>query len=286
MDFIFNFAEKSFRSLAYMAKLSATVLTFNEAAHIEDCIRSLQGVADEIIVVDSFSTDGTPDICRRLGCKVTQRKMAGYGVQRQYATSLTSHDYVLALDADEVLSPSLHTNIVRLKEKGFEHRGYSFPRLNFYCGIPVKHCDWYPDIQVRLFDKRYANWNLHDVAERVIFRDNVRPKLLDGDILHYRCDTPGEYRATERKHAEYLAARIADENAPIGVLTPTLQGIKNFLSCFIGQGGILDGIAGRDICIERYRSARAAYRSAREKQREKMNGIQKQQKSGTDEYTA
>ena len=252
-----------------MAHLSATVLTFNEAAHIEACIESLKGVADEIVVVDSFSTDGTPELCSRLGCKVTQRRMAGYGAQRQYATSLTSHDYVLALDADEVLSPSLRQTILQLKEKGFDHRGSSFPRLNFYCGIPVKHCHWYPDIQVRLFDKRYANWNLHDVAERVIFRDNVRPKLLDGDILHYRCDTPDEYRETERKHARYMSARIADENTRIGSLTPMWMGIKSFLNCFITQGGILDGIAGRDICIERFHSAREAYRFARELQKEK-----------------
>lgn len=246
-----------------MPNLSATVLTFNEAPHIEACLESLRDVADEIIVVDSFSTDATPDICRRFGCKVTQRRMAGYGAQRQYATSLTRYDYVLSLDADEVLSPALRATLLNLKEKGFEHRGYSFPRLNFYCGIPVKHCGWYPDIQVRLFDKRFANWNLHDVAERVIFRDNVRPQLLDGDILHYRCDTPAEFRDTERKHAAYLAGKIAAEKKSIGPITPLIEGVRSFLQCFIGEGGILDGIAGRDISIERYRSAHTAYKSAR-----------------------
>lgn len=246
-----------------MGYLSATILTFNEASHIRGCIESLRDVADEIIVVDSFSTDGTAEICREMGCKVTSRRMAGYGAQRQYATSLTRHDYVLSLDADEVLSPALRASLLKLKNEGFGHRGYSFPRLNFYCGQPVKHCGWYPDIQVRLFDKRYANWNLHDVAERVIFRDNVRPELLDGDILHYRCDTAEEFRATESKHAEFLARRLASEKVKIGALDPYFMGLRGFLGCYFGEGGLLDGVAGRAISKERYRSAYSAYRTAR-----------------------
>ena len=92
----------------------------------------------------------------------------GFGAQRQYATSLTTHQYVLSIDADEVLSPALQESILRLKEEGFSHRVYSVARLNFYCGFPVRHCGWYPDRQIRLFDKRYANWNLRDVSEAVI----------------------------------------------------------------------------------------------------------------------
>ena len=143
-----------------MSKISATIITFNEEKHIARCIESLRDIADEIIVVDSFSTDRTVEICETLGCKVTRRKMKGYGAQRQYATSLTCHNYVLSIDADEELSPALRATLIKLKHENFNHRGYSFARLNFYCGTPVKHCGWYPDIQVRLFDKRYANWNL------------------------------------------------------------------------------------------------------------------------------
>ena len=98
-----------------MSKISATVITFNEENHIARCIESLRDIADEIIVVDSFSTDKTADICEALGCKVTKRKMQGYGAQRQYATSLTCHNYVLAIDADEVLSPALRASLIKLK---------------------------------------------------------------------------------------------------------------------------------------------------------------------------
>ena len=129
-----------------MTPISATILTFNEERSIEQCLRSLEDVADEIIVVDACSTDRTAEICRQWPhCRVAVRPMNGYGAQRQYATSLASYDYVLAIDADEALSPSLRNEIIRLKKQGLDHRGYSFSRLNFYCGIPVKHSGWYPD---------------------------------------------------------------------------------------------------------------------------------------------
>ena len=114
-----------------MEKISATIISLNEEARIRACLESLRDVADEIIVVDSGSTDLTPEICRQMGCKVTMRPFDGYGAQRQYATSLTTHRFVLALDADEVLSPALRSSLLRLKEEGMTHRVYEMARLNF-----------------------------------------------------------------------------------------------------------------------------------------------------------
>lgn len=243
--------------------ISATILTYNEELRIRGCIESLRGIADEIVVVDSGSTDNTVEICRSLGCIVSVRPFRGYGAQRQYATSLTSHPYVLSVDADEQLSPALRQSILTLKEEGFVHRGYCMSRLNFYCGLPVKHCGWYPDVQVRLFDKRYANWNMRDVDEKVIFRDNITPELLDGDILHYRCETPGEFTETSKNHACILAHDIAAKQGDILPFTPLLKGLKAFFSCYIVQGGMLDGYAGRKISCERYRAVKTAYSNAR-----------------------
>lgn len=254
-----------------MGKISATIITYNEERRIEACLRSLNGIADEIIVVDSFSTDGTVDICRRYGCKITQRRFQGYGAQRQYATSMTTHSYVLSLDADEELSPALRASLMKLKQEGFTHRVYAFSRLNFYCGVPMRHCGWYPDVQIRLFDKRYANWNLRDVHERVIFPDTLRPEPVDGDILHYRCSTPGEYRRKERRHAGIKARVIATQNDRIGALTPFFKGIGAFVGCFIGDGAIFDGPEGRAICRERFNSTMMAYRMARRQLRRENN---------------
>lgn len=246
-----------------MRHISATIITFNEEHRIEACLESLKGIADEIIVVDSFSTDRTAEICASHGCKVVKREFPGYGAQRQFATSLTTYSYVLSIDADEVLSPALRMSIKKLKETGFDHRVYKMPRLNFYCGQPVKHCGWYPDLQIRLFDKRYANWNLRDVSERVIFPDTLRPEMIDGDILHYRCSTPEEYRQVQTRHAAITGKVLSAHLESVPAITPYIKGIKAFLDCYINKGAILDGAEGRAISREQYRSTFIAYNMAR-----------------------
>lgn len=122
-----------------MNKISATILAFNEERHIGACLESLREVADEIIVVDSGSTDRTVEICNDFGCKVRTRKFDGFGAQRQYATSLTTHQYVLSIDADELLSPALQESIKQLKKENFGHRVYSISRLRIFSS---ENCSW------------------------------------------------------------------------------------------------------------------------------------------------
>lgn len=246
-----------------MNKISATILTFNEEKRIGVCLASLQGVVDEIIVVDSGSTDRTVEICKEAGCKVSVRKFDGFGAQRQYATSLASYRYILSIDADEQLSPSLQAALIALKNNGLTHRVYMMPRLNFYCGEPVRHCGWYPDMQIRLFDKRYANWDLRDVAERVIFRDSVRPELIDGDILHHRCDSREQYERVIKSHAAIKAKVLAVKDGSIGAISPFAHAAKAFLNTFINRGGILEGKSGREISMLDYKSEFLAYKVAR-----------------------
>ena len=246
-----------------MVKISATIIALNEEKRIGACLESLQGVADEIVVVDSFSTDRTVEICHEHGCQVTQRHFDGFGAQRQYATSLTTHQYVLSIDADEVLSPALREALLKLKKDGFNHRVYAISRLNFYCGYPVKHCGWYPDYQIRLFDKRYANWNLRDVAEKVIFRDSVRPEKVDGDILHYRCDNREQFQKVTFNHASIKARVLAASPESISLLSPMLHGLRAFWHTYITEGGIMEGEAGREIANESYRAEYIAYCAAK-----------------------
>lgn len=250
--------------LHHMRNLTVTILTYNEERRIEQCLRSVEGVADEVVVVDSYSTDRTVEICRAHGCRVRQRHLSGYGAQRQYATSLAHNDYILALDADEALSPELAQAIRDLKRNDFGHRVYRLSRLNFYCGRPVRHCGWYPDCQIRLFDRRYANWNLSEVSEQVmIFRDSVCPEPVPGDILHFRCDTPEAYAVKERHHALMMAQALGQHRQSIGMWRPTLEGLRAFVACYFGRSGIADGLTGLAISAERFRCARLAWSTAR-----------------------
>lgn len=252
-----------------MEKISATIITLNEEARINDCLDSLEGIADEVVVVDSYSTDRTVEICKSRGCKVVLRHFKGYGIQRQFATSLTSHSYVITIDADELLSPALRQSLMKVKEEGFKHRVYSFSRLNFYCGQPIRHCGWYPNYQIRLFDKRYANWDLHDVGERVIFADTLNPVPLDGDLLHYRCNNAEEYRRTQHRHSVIEANILVAKNKCTSPVKGFFKAVGNFLDCYIAKRGILDGPEGRAISGENYHSTILAYRVARQLKREK-----------------
>lgn len=246
-----------------MTPISAVIISRNEEHRIKQCLDSLEGIADEIIVVDSFSTDKTAQICEEAGCKVVQRKFPGYGAQRQYATSLAKHRYVLSIDADEVLSPALRTSLINLKNEGLTHRVYKFTRMNFYCEEPIRHCGWYPDFQIRLFDKRYATWDLSDVFEKVIFPGTLRPEPIDGDILHYRCRTADEYHRTVVSHAMIGGKVLATKRKSVGPLLPWLKGLKSFFECYILRAGFLDGSQGYAISREEYLSTYEAYKLAR-----------------------
>lgn len=246
-----------------MVKLSVTILTLNEQRRIEACLESVKEIADEIIVVDSLSTDATLDICRRYGCRISQRRFQGYGAMRQYATSLAKNSYVLAIDADEVVSRPLAQAIMKLKEEGMErHRVYCFNRLTYYCDRPVRSCGLYPDLQIRLFDKRYANWNLRDISESVIFRDSVNPTLIEGELLHYPCLTPEQYHDTQQRHA-LIRSRVIAARGAVGPLTPLLRAAGAFINAFFFQGGITDGAVGRAISREKSLAAFTAFSAAR-----------------------
>lgn len=232
-----------------MGKITATIITLNEEKRIEKCLQSIYGVADEIIVVDSYSTDKTADICKKYGCTITQRRFNGYGAQKQYAVSLSSNSYILSIDADEVLDDELRESLLKLKEGKFTHRIYGFSRLNHYGNKAIRHSGWYPDFQIRLFDKRYASWNLRDVNETVIFPGTLRPHPIKGHLLHFQCNTPEEYKFKEHKYAAINAAILINENKRPAFIAPYFMWIKDFTKTYIFKLGILDGKEGKNIAL-------------------------------------
>lgn len=246
-----------------MAFLSATVITRNEERNIERCLNSLIGVADEIVVVDSHSDDATVDICRRYGATVRQRPFAGYGPQRQYAATVANGNYVLSIDADEMLTETLRDNICALKEKGFAHRMYRFRVVNYLGGRPVSHSGLHPTLETRLFDKRYANWDLLEVGERLTHPAGVIPATIAGDMHHFRCDDFDEFETKELRHAVLRARLMAAAGIRASEPACWLRAAAAFIGCHISDAAFLDGPAGRRIAWTRFRTTLEAYRAAR-----------------------
>lgn len=246
-----------------MDKISATIITRNEENNLERCLNALKGVADEIIVVDSYSTDRTLDICRRYGCKVTQREFQGFGSQRQYATSLAENAYVLSIDADEVIDEVMRDFLIKEKSEGFKHRVYRVWIQNYFCGKAIRHSGYQRVAQVRLFNKRYANWNLRDYSDKVSFPDSVIPATLAGTIHHYRCASMAEFHKKENRLASLQAKSLAVAHRSIWAPTPFLQAALRYLRTQFSELACLDGANGLSIAARRSRTTYEAYRMAR-----------------------
>lgn len=231
-----------------MDKISAVVITKNEERNIRRCLLSLQGVADEVVVVDSGSTDNTEKICREEGALFTFNEWLGFSEQKNYANSLASNPWILSIDADEALSPELRDNIIKLKNNGFDPDCiYIVNRLNNYCGKWVYHCGWYPDHCTRLWKKDAAQWE-GVVHESLRHKPNMKRQLINGDLLHY---TYYEISEHARKTQQYsiLSAEKAFQNGHKGSFANIiLKPIWTFISSYILRGGFLDGKMGFIIC--------------------------------------
>ena len=166
-----------------MIRLSGVLITFNEEARVGRCLDSLAAVCDELVVVDSGSTDRTRELCEARGARVVVRPFDGFTTQKNFALDQAVHDHVLSLDADERLSPELQASILAAKAD-WQADGYDFNRLNFYGDKPIRSCGWYPDAKIRLWDRRRGRWSGGLVHETVVLDAGARQAHLAGDLLH------------------------------------------------------------------------------------------------------
>lgn len=227
-----------------MPKLSVVIITFNEERNIARCLASVKKVADEIVVLDSFSKDATEKICLEHGVRFFTHAFDGHIEQKNRAITYASFDHVLSLDADEALDESLIQSILDIKEN-FTKQGYYINRLTNYCGHWVRHCGWYPDRKLRLFDRRKGHWtgtNPHDKYE--LLEGDSQAGWIKGDLLHYSYYTLNDhYRQVEYFTNIASKAYFAKgKKAPIHKLI--LNPISKFISHYLINFGFLDGKAG------------------------------------------
>jgi glycosyltransferase involved in cell wall biosynthesis len=222
-------------------KLSVTVITKNEAADIGDALASV-AFADEIVVVDSFSTDETVAIARRHTDRVIVRDWPGYIDQKNYAASIARHDWILSLDADERATPELATEIRSLVSGTPREMGYRIPRVTFHLGRWIRTTDWYPDYQLRLYDRRAAQWTGRYVHEAVTVRGEVG--RLRGELQHYAYRDISEHLETIDRYTTYAARQMHEAGRKAGLLQIAGHPPLAFLRNYLAHGGIRDGVPG------------------------------------------
>jgi len=167
-----------------MPKISAVIITYNEEMFIDKCLASIDGIADELLVVDSFSTDSTEEICKKYNARFIKHEFEGYRDQKNFVLKLATYKNILSLDADEALSNELKESILAVKDK-WEYNGYLFNRRNYYCGKWIRHLQWYPDRQLRLFNSDYGKWGDLNLHERFKMSNGAKVGKLKGDLLHW-----------------------------------------------------------------------------------------------------
>ncbi|MGI8811952.1 MAG: glycosyltransferase family 2 protein [Pyrinomonadaceae bacterium] len=228
-------------------QISAVIITFNEENNIAAAIRSVDW-ADEVLVVDSESTDHTLEISKSVGARVISRPWPGFSEQKQFGVDSAEFDWILSLDADERVSPELARSIQGLREKKEIADAYSVSRLPFYMGRPIKHCGWYPDRPIRLFDRRKASWTNAIVHESVAMSPETKVGSLHGELLHFSVTSAAEHhRMIGERYSPLGARQMLERGRKSRPLKAAATGIATFLKIYILKLGVLDGFPG--FCI-------------------------------------
>ena len=224
-----------------MLELSAVIITKNEADNIADALESIAWI-DDVVVVDSGSSDDTVVIARRYTDRVTVREWEGYGAQKNHASGLAAHDWVFSLDADERVSPELALEIQDLMRAGPTVQGYRIPRTTRHLGRWIRSTDWYPDRQLRLYDRRAASWNTHYVHESVDVEGRVG--RLKSEIHHLAYRDLSHHLETIDRYTTLAAQQMETDGRRAGWLDLLVHPPLAFLRNYVLRRGFRDGVPG------------------------------------------
>jgi hypothetical protein len=230
-------------------KITATIITFNEAENIRAACESV-GWAEEILVVDSESTDATREIAAECGARIIVNPWPGFSAQKQFAVDSAAHDWIFSLDADERVSPELEQSILALRSKDEPAlaRGYRVARRAFYMDRWIRGGGWYPDFQLRFFNRTCGRWRERLIHESVSMNESARVSTLSGDLLHYSMRDPNHHRQMiEERYAPLGARQMLRDGKRTSMLRAVVAGPAAFLRSFLLKGGFRDGRAGLTI---------------------------------------
>ena len=228
-------------------EISAVIITFNEEKRLEPALKSLAGVASEIIVVDSFSSDSTVKLAKKYTKDVFQRKWTNFSDQKNFANNRASFPWILSLDADERLSPELREEILQIKNEELDCSAFSMPRKVFYLGKWIRHSGWYPDRKIRLFQKDKARWEGEYIHEKLVVEGNVQK--LKGVIHHFTYRNISDHLVRVDKFSELGAQKLYTQKKKCRLYHLVFLPIFRFAKSFFLKTGFLDGYAGFIISV-------------------------------------
>lgn len=231
-----------------MHKLSVVIITKNEEKNIGRCLESISEIADDVLVVDSGSTDKTEAICKELGARFMTHHWEGYAAQKNFANKKAEYPLILSIDADEALSDRLKQSINQIKEKGTAD-AYVMNRLTNYCGSWIRHGSWYPDRKIRIINREKFEWDGALIHEKLISKvgETVIEKI-DGDLLHYSYYNIAQHIA-QANHFTDLTAKLAfDRGKRANLFKLLLSPFFKFIKDYFFKLGFLDGYYGYIVC--------------------------------------
>lgn len=255
-----------------MNALSVVIITFNEEKNIKRCIESVALVAEEIIVIDSFSNDKTIEIALALGAKVIQSPFTGYISQKNKAINESANDYVLLLDADEFLSDELAASILR--EKGnFIYKAYSMKRCNIFRGKYIRHGLWYPDRKLRLFDKRFGHCGGLNPHDMIVMQEKTDVKLLSGDLYHHTFEDIETYRRRNHEVSTVIAQSMFDAGIKKSRTKILFSPLWSFINGYFLRFGFLEGYNGFVIAALTAHQSFLKYQKLKQLQRQEVSEV-------------
>ncbi|MDG2505803.1 MAG: glycosyltransferase family 2 protein [Crocinitomicaceae bacterium] len=226
-----------------MVKVTAAIITLNEEKNLERCLKALKQCVDEIVVLDSFSTDKTAEICAAYKVTFIQKNWLGYAQSKNELNKSINSSYILSIDADEVPDQELIDDLNRIKAEGLDGI-YQVNRKTNYCGKWIYHCGWYPEFKLRLFPKKGVKWEGDFVHETLSFPKSLTVNKLNGHLEHFSYHNESEHRIKAFQYADLSVQKYLKEKKKTYFLQPVLSALAKFLSIYVFKRGFLDGRSG------------------------------------------